>query len=248
MIVKIENLDIVLYRLADLERYYFHSSNDYATILEVCHDTTGGEFYNISHRAIKEVKYLAINKNDNVLNSYYKRFKYCFDKFENWKKNILKEPYMITQIDISLVLISDVFHEIKEYIPHHENKTSQIDHDNNKTDETKTFSFKNNFDKIDPKVVYSHFKTGLVDNNYIDLKTLKEFLKQAFEDFDKKDKPKKKIRMENTTNSMKYIIEVFHKYYSKQVSKHGKKTKYVKLLTDNFIDFDYQKTHDNFRS
>lgn len=114
--------------------------------------------------------------------------------------------------------------------------------------QNESFTFENNFDGIPPEDVYNHFKAGLVDEKHIDLETLKKFLKQAFEGYKEGEPLKDRLKMNNTTNSLNFIIRVFHKYYSKQVSKHGKKSKYVKLLTDNFIDFDYQKTHDNFRS
>lgn len=251
MKIEIENIKTVYWKLKALADNLFINDEDEA--LEICAEHTDSyKFTNTHHKAIQEVEYLALNKNHSLLKSYYKKYKYLLDDIERTCSKYDNKS-LRTQVNIYLIPTLEVFDEIKEHVTldelKNQTKTLDISQPNQIEEKQKeVFTFENNFDNIEPKDVYNHFKTGLVDKKHIDLETLETFLKQAFEDFDKKDKPKKKIRMENTTNSMKYIIEVFHKYYSKQVSKHGKKTKYVKLLTDNFIDFDYQKTHDNFRS
>jgi len=110
------------------------------------------------------------------------------------------------------------------------------------------FTFENNFDNIESKDVYEHFKAGLVDNQYIDEKTLRKFLNTAFNNYEDSNPPKNKIKMKNTSNAIGVIIRVFHEYYNKQLTKKEKKEKYVKLLTDYFTDFKYERVHRNFRN
>lgn len=115
-------------------------------------------------------------------------------------------------------------------------------------DETDLLEFENKFDDIDPKDVYSHFKAGLVDKNHINKETLREFLNRAFNDYESDNPPpKQKLKMENINNDLGIITSVFFNYYQMQTFKHKKRDKYIRLLTDNFIDFDYQKTSYQFR-
>lgn len=251
MKIEIENIKNVYWKLKALADNLFIYNEDEA--LEICAEHTDSyKFTNTHHKAKQEVEYLALNKNYSLLNSYYKKYKYCLDDIKETCSKYDNKS-LRTQVNIYLIPTLEVFDEIKEHVTLDElkNQTKTLDNPQPNQIEEKqkeVFTFENNFDNTEPKDVYNHFKAGLVDKKHIDLETLKKFLKQAFEDY-KEDEPlKDKLRMNNTTNSLNLIIGVFHKYYNKQISKHGKKSKYVKLLTDNFIDFDYQKTHDNFRS
>lgn len=251
MKIEIENIKTVYWKLTSLADNLFLNNEDEA--LEICAEHEDSyKFTNTHKKAIQEVEYLALNKNHSLLKSYYKKYKYRLDDI---KKTCSKydNKSLITQVYIYLIPTLEVFDEIKEHVTLDElkNQTKTLDNSQPHQIEEKQkeeFTFENNFDGIPPEDVYNHFKTGLVDKKHIDLKTLETFLKQAFNDYKEGEPLKGKLKMNNTTNSLNFIIQVFHKYYSKQVSKHGKKSKYVKLLTDNFIDFDYQKTHDNFRS
>jgi len=261
MKIEIENIKTVYWKLEALANNLFINEEDKA--LEICAEHTDSyKFTNTHHKAKQEVEYLALNKNYDDLYFYYEDYKHLLDDIKETCSKY-DNKFLRTQVNIHLIPTLEVFDEMKRRLKIDEINIQSKTLDNsqpNKIEEKQkeVFTFKNNFDGIPPEDVYNHFKAGLVDKKHIDLETLKKFLKQAFEDYKfedykfedyKEDEPlKDKLKMNNTTNSLNFIIRVFHKYYSKQVSKHGKKSKYVKLLTDNFIDFDYQKTHDNFRS
>lgn len=93
-----------------------------------------------------------------------------------------------------------------------------------------SFTFKNNFDHIDPKDVYDHFKT-LVSRKYLTEKELQTFLKNAFE---LPDLPEKRLSFSGVA-SKSNIYKIFHSYYKNKASHPFKKQlEYVRLLSNYF--------------
>ncbi|SDB33754.1 hypothetical protein SAMN03097699_0778 [Flavobacteriaceae bacterium MAR_2010_188] len=186
---------------------------------------------------------------------------------ESWSKGFLKKikkigyPYLENALInhfndeyINLIIKSDyiadrvvghgkhdVDTELKEYVKSYllNALKSPDDTDNNDM----YFEFNNEFDGLDPKIVYSHFYEGLVKPQFIDTKTLQEFFIQAFEN---ECPPAKKFRM-SLNGDKKNYRKVFYKYYKNIAnSPHGKKPRYVKLLTDFFEDNEYNYIYRSF--
>ncbi len=105
------------------------------------------------------------------------------------------------------------------------------------------FSFNNNFDNVNNLNVYNYFKKELVEKNYLDLETLEEYLNLAFE---KKTIPNKKITLK-IIKTKRSIRQIFYKYYLEIAYKpYGNRSDYIKLLTDYFQGFEYDKVKNNF--
>jgi hypothetical protein len=102
--------------------------------------------------------------------------------------------------------------------------------------------FKNNFDKVEPSVVFKHFYNGLVKTKCLDTKSLNEYLKLVFEDADKRQK----FKLKDTGKKQK-VINVFYKYY-KDVSLniHGKQRRYAELLGEYFEGYNTNDVYTNF--
>jgi hypothetical protein len=226
--------------------------NDKTDFLKTCSEfRRDREFLDVCHRAKKEIETLYINENEKIIETYKDKFVKLNEELMQLFDNYYNERSEKHNINSSLFHVREVFNVLNTYSSNKEVQTKTLDNSQPNQIEEKqkeVFTFENNFDNIEPKDVYSHFKAGLVDKRHIDLETLEVFLKQAFNDYTEDKPPKDKIRMKNTKHKIGYIRGVFHKYFLEQTLQHSEKFKYVKLLTDNFIDFDYQKTHDNFRS
>lgn len=117
------------------------------------------------------------------------------------------------------------------------------ENDLNKTIENVEFLFNNEFDNVNNVNVYNYFKKELVDKNYLSLEDLQGYLTLAFE---KKELPKAKfIFKQNRT--LKVIRVIFYNYFKNIAYKpNGKQPEYVKLLTDYFQGFEYEKVKNNF--
>ncbi|EMY3554094.1 hypothetical protein ABF190_001700 [Flavobacterium psychrophilum] len=113
----------------------------------------------------------------------------------------------------------------------------------NKTVDKVEFSFNNEFDNVNSKVVFDYFKKELVDKNYLSLEDLENYLDLSFE---KRELPKAKfIFKQNRT--LKVIRVIFYNYFKNIAYKpNGKQSEYVKLLTDYFQGFEYEKVKNNF--
>lgn len=217
------------------------------------------EIFNISHRAFNEIKELVFNDNihsKNIVNYYFTKCSEILKENDRIieENNLNHCKIMPTFIDYfdTMQFLYEFYDNVIMLFPWlevSEVKTDKVKIPQKDTNEIQKedFTFENNFDDIDPKDVYEHFKAGLVDGKYINEKTLREFLNTAFNNYEESNPPNKKIRMENTSNSIGIIRKIFFEYYSKQIFKSGKKEKYVRLLSDYFSDFDYGKTHANFR-
>lgn len=110
-----------------------------------------------------------------------------------------------------------------------------------KTDEV--FKFENNFDRVQCSIVYDYFKVELVNKKYLNEENFHAFLKIAFEN---SLQLQSKFKFEK-----KYIIKdiraIFYKYYNEiNFEKYKNQDKYIKLLTDYFEGFEFDKVKSNF--
>ena len=113
----------------------------------------------------------------------------------------------------------------------------------NKTIDNTEFSFHNEFDNVNPKGVFDYFKKELVDKNYLSLEDLENYLKLSFE---KKELPKAKFILKQN-KTLKVIRVIFYNYFKNIAYKpNGRQSEYVKLLTDYFQGFEYEKVKNNF--
>ncbi|WP_396185925.1 hypothetical protein [Flavobacterium sp.] len=109
--------------------------------------------------------------------------------------------------------------------------------------ENSEFKFTNNFDNVAESKILEYFTEKLVETKYISENDLILFLKLAF---DKMEVPQQKISFARL-NTQRGIIKIFYNYYKIIAGKpHGKQERYIKLLSDYFISFDYEKIRTNF--
>ncbi|MCG8206168.1 hypothetical protein [Tenacibaculum finnmarkense] len=131
--------------------------------------------------------------------------------------------------------------EIKLSIELEEPKEKQLIKEEPKQE--KEYNFENNFDNIEPKLIYDYFNRMLVEKKYISKETLQLFLKSAFQE---KEKPKQRFKIDNKPTNKK-IQYIFYQYYKDIAGKpHGQKTKYVELLGEYFIGFKTDTLMSNF--
>ena len=74
----------------------------------------------------------------------------------------------------------------------------------------KTPTFINNFDRVEPYVVYNYFKKELVDKKFLTEQELNEYLKYAFEI---KEVPIIRFRIKNA-RTKSVIVAVFYYYFN----------------------------------
>lgn len=109
--------------------------------------------------------------------------------------------------------------------------------------ENSEFKFTNNFDNVPESKILEYFTEKLVETKYISENDLNLFLILAF---DKMEIPKQKISFVRF-NTQRGIIKIFYYYYKTIAGKpHGKQERYIKLLSDYFISFNYEKIKTNF--
>ena len=102
----------------------------------------------------------------------------------------------------------------------------------------------NEFDKTSLIDVYNFFVKELVDKKHLDKETLLDYIKIAFQD---RQLPKKKYKLK--TKQRDKIIDVFYQFYFKVSSRqHGRRDDYIKLLSNYFENFEFDKVKNNFRS
>jgi hypothetical protein len=112
----------------------------------------------------------------------------------------------------------------------------------NKT-EDKTPTFINNFDSVDPIVIFKHFKSGLVEKGYLTEIQLEEYLKTAFE---LNEIPEIRLKFKKSPQKGT-IMKVFYEYYINVASKyHGKQKQYAALLGEYFEGYKTSNVSTNF--
>jgi len=105
------------------------------------------------------------------------------------------------------------------------------------------FEFENNFDRVKNTAVYDFFKTKLVDKKYLTVNNLHSYLKVAFEN---QQLPQTKFSFDK-----KYLIKdirkIFYNYFTEiNTEKYSTQDRYIKLLTDYFEGFNFEKIKNNF--
>jgi hypothetical protein len=104
-------------------------------------------------------------------------------------------------------------------------------------------NFTNNFDSVEPKDVFLHFKPYLVDKGYLSELELKKYLKAAFE---VKKTPKQLFKIKDAITK-KSVTKVFYLYYKNVAGKpHGKQKEYAALLGDYFEGYSTELIITNF--
>tara|TARA_R100001377_G_C3163947_1_gene100651 strand:- start:16 stop:675 length:660 start_codon:yes stop_codon:yes gene_type:complete len=103
-----------------------------------------------------------------------------------------------------------------------------------------SFTFTNNFDKLEPNKVYEYFYK-LVEKGYLSKEDLENYLILAFQD---RTPPKEKTTFSN--KHIGNITAIFYKYYTDADSPHGKQKQYAELLGDYFKSFTTIKVMNNF--
>tara|TARA_R110000744_G_scaffold31407_1_gene73870 strand:+ start:2588 stop:3265 length:678 start_codon:yes stop_codon:yes gene_type:complete len=105
------------------------------------------------------------------------------------------------------------------------------------------FTFENEINSSPPDDVYEHFNKYLVSQNIITENQLHQFLESAFE----LETPIiNKIAMSDAQRKKK-VYACFHTFYNGNKIQ-GNKRKYVKLLSDFFIGYEYENTARNWSS
>ncbi|MFN3849410.1 MAG: hypothetical protein ACK4NY_08285 [Spirosomataceae bacterium] len=113
----------------------------------------------------------------------------------------------------------------------------------------------NKFNGMHIAMVKEHFETLLSNSKngepYLSSEKFDAFIKTVF--IEGKNLETNKIEMNLGRGENKIIINIFYQFYSNSVksiqieANTQTKDKYVKLLTDNFSNFEYKKVHGNFR-
>ena len=102
----------------------------------------------------------------------------------------------------------------------------------------------NEFDKTSLIDVYNFFAEELVNKKYLSKDTLLDYIRIAFQD---RRLPDEKFRLR--TKERNKIIDIFYRFYSEVSSRrHGTRDQYIKLLSNYFENFDFNKVKNNFRS
>lgn len=105
--------------------------------------------------------------------------------------------------------------------------------------------FTNNFDTISSETVYAHFKLCLLDSRLLTKAKFHQYIKAAFEQDILLDT---KIVLLKEIPKSKLINHFAHFYQTINGSPKGKQEKYIKLLTNYFEGFEFDKVKNNFRT
>lgn len=173
MKIEIENIKNVYWKLKALADNLFIYNEDEA--LEICAEHTDSyKFTNTHHKAKQEVEYLALNKNYSLLNSYYKKYKYCLDDIKETCSKYDNKS-LRTQVNIYLIPTLEVFDEIKEHVTLDElkNQTKTLDDPQlNQIEEKQEAPAEHLKDLFKDKNLYDKVIDILIDENYIEKGTL----------------------------------------------------------------------------
>lgn len=196
------------------------------------------EYYRMLARKINNILYEFKNKMQEfgiaIDNSENIREAYLFYKAIAKSENLLPvKTYLYNSDEREKEFLDYIKIEVQE-TKEAEVKESVLD--------PKKFLFINEFDKVNEDLIYKHFYENLVDKGYLTNKELETFLIEAF---NKKNIPSIKFDFKNIPNK-KTIINIFYTYFMLAQKPHGKKSQYVKLLTDYFNGYEYNNTLTNF--
>lgn len=164
----------------------------------------------------------------------------CIDFYHNGEKFNTNEEFLIMMSSLEKMIAS---HDAIISFLETNKQTLQTSIKKIQTD-TKENIFTNNFDSVNETKVYNYFKCELADKKLITLNTLNEYLILAFQNTEIiPDVKFNFLKKENKAS----IIKIFYNYYSIIVqSQYGRQDEYIKLLTNYFSGFEFQKVKNNF--
>ena len=154
-------------------------------------------------------------------------------------EKLISNPLHISKVDVYKYFLQSLISE-KKTLELLETKMNEV---SEKEIDQKTPTFINNFDRVEPYVVYNYFKKELVDKKFLTEQELNEYLKYAFEI---KEVPIIRFRIKNA-RTKSVIVAVFY-YYFKNVAgvTHGTQRKYAALLGDYFEGYKTSTVSSNF--
>lgn len=173
---------------------------------------------------------------------------------ENINFDSLKLEFSGSELNINISSLTNQFHRgeleyievLKKWLEYHQQyfeKVAPLFDNSIKNIKTTPLNLpENNFDDVDIKNVYQHFKENLVDKSKLSDDDLILYLKSAFEE----QKPPKKLFFIEKGNK-KDNRKVFYTYY-KKIAKEpfGRQKDYAALLGDYFEGFDTKNVSSNF--
>lgn len=171
----------------------------------------------------------------------YSRLKNYFYKKDSKPFN----PSVHIYYNSNAALVYGKYFLFKNWLEHELEKTSsnQKEKKQEPEQEEETFKFENNFDNVDYKEVYNHFKTGLLKTKKLEEGELQNFLIAAFQN---KIVPKNKFKLKNIESKDK-VMKVFYQYYKDVAAKpYGKQKGYAGLLGNYFQGYKTSTVSSNF--
>lgn len=154
-------------------------------------------------------------------------------------EKLISNPLHISKVDVYNYFLQSLISEKKTL----ELLKTKIKEESETKIDQKIPTFTNNFDQVEPKLVYDHFKKGLVDKKFLTEQELTEYLKYAFEI---KKVPVTRFRINNARKKSE-IEAIFYKYYKNVAGKiHGKQPEYAALLGNYFEGYKTSTVSTNF--
>lgn len=196
-------------------------------------------------RFIKDLRSYLNKKTKRVieLNSDFKFSDFTSERYDI-KPEVCNIIWNYDNTGVSMMYgVKEIFQKVINQL---EEKTDQPDEikEIEKVEEPK-FTFKNNFNLQSEESVYNYFNDRLViSKKYIDNETLEQFLKLAFEE---QQPPKNKLKWKNPPKHIVDITSIFYMFYFDNKGNRKKlRADYIKLLTDYFDGYNFDKINNNF--
>lgn len=182
---------------------------------------------------------------DKALKELFDYFKVSdYNEFENFETKT--ETIKVNSLEDALHILKNDKNGKFEIILNSQSNENEKQPQQSKTqkpDEVKEFEFTNNFDRVNESRVYNFFKSELLDKKYLTKENLQNFLKLSFEH---QTPPKTKFNFEKRY-LIKDIRKIFYKYFNEiNFEKYNTQDKYIRLLTDYFEGFEFEKIKMNF--
>lgn len=242
------------------EFYYngiqFINLNDFTKYLKNISNSYSEYILNKSLLLIDENRNIYLNHKISILKTHSESLNFIFDNFKiNSTINAIKTPYSSILLDIKILknqkqidLFYEIYLQIKtislKCIFDIASQLKNITPQQSKVEtEQETPTFINNFNNISTVETYKHFKTGLVEKQYLTEQELNKYLKAAFE---LETIPETLFKIKDAPNKQK-VMKVFYEYYKNIAGKpHGKQNKYAALLGDYFEGYNTLNVSTNF--
>ncbi len=154
-------------------------------------------------------------------------------------EKLISNPLHISKVDVYKYFLQSLISE-KRTLELLKTKMNEV---SEKEFNQKTPAFINNFDRVEPEVIYSHFIKGLVDKKFLTEQELNEYLKYAFE---YRKIPVTLFKIKNASRRAE-VEAIFYNYYKNVAGKiHGKQREYAALLGDYFEGYKTSTISSNF--